>query len=323
MSTESGSAAALVITEAQKAYDAGDSRAFALAIEQALSIDSESPQAWDLRAKFGGWDSKMLELNLEQALRDIAHALDLVPESRRYDAASEIYVARKKQVAEQLEAAMMMPSYMGAKNLHAIMMDWKRLLVEMPYLTPGLIEGEITLCDNLCLRSKMGVMPNDRLVYTAYATFNKKEPYGETFRKALTSRIDRERVEAMGQLAALQERLDTRQSERHAARVSGELSPEEERSQIERDIAELNEALQTLEGLSDLALYQSQITEMERTLASLKLYKVFKRRELEGQIAALRLQVEEASAQLAESKAPLEARIDALRGCIEEIGRGE
>ena len=102
---------------------------------------------------------------------------------------------------------------MQPKQLHGTMGEWQRLLVEIPYLTVNLLESEVELVDNLCKRSKLGMMPAERLVYTAYASLNKKESYGETFRKALAGRLSKEQEEQGAQIEQMLEQATERNAE--------------------------------------------------------------------------------------------------------------
>lgn len=322
-STSSNSALDPRITElidkAQKAYEADDSKTVAECCDEILKIDSENFDAWELLAKFGAWDSKMLEMDVLQAVAAAKRATELAPEGVRYDLGSKIYTARKKQIAAQLESSLMMPSYQGAKKVHAIMHDWEQLLVKLPYLTPSLIEGEINLCTNLCKRSKMGIMPADRLVYTAYATFNKKENYGDTFRKALMSRIEGEAQQTAGELESARKEIEDNLAQYKQRRESGELSPAEEKALLEKDLANITISINNLVGMSNRSLYADQLEEMKKQLAKLKPYKLVKRQEMNRQIAAVENKIAEIDSQLEINTASLKAQADLLQQRLTEI----
>ena len=301
-----------LLDKAHAAYEADDSQAVADYVEQVLDLDAENVEAWLLRAKFGYWHSKMFDFDPGSIIRSINHALGLIPEADRYAVATDIYTARKRQISLRLEAAIMMPSYQGAKQTHAVMMDWKRLLAEIPYLTPTLIQSEVTLCENICTRSKLGVMPSDRLVYTAYATFNHKESYGESFRKVLLTRAKREQKHEMELLAQAQEKTKQRLSDIAAQRDRGEISAAEEKALLEGEIAALQGELARAEGMSDKKLYQQRLEELQDMRSKLKPYKLLRKRELDEQIS-------EVQQKLSEVDAPLEVTLRSLQSQIDTI----
>ena len=298
------------LQKAQAAYEADDSQTVAELCRAVLDADPDNVQAWELVAKFGGWDSKMYVFDIDFAIDSAKHALGLVPEGNRHEVAAEIYTARKRQVAKILESEMMMPSYTAAKQLHGTMMEWKRLLEEIPYLSVGLIEGEVALCNNLCLRSKLGIMPADRLVYTAYMSLNKKESYGETFRKSLAKRLEDEQGKQVERLSSLVE-----QAKAGLAAFEGECS-EAGRAQLEEMLAQLKSAFVELQDQSLEVVYKQRLEELERQLQGLKPMKIFKRRDLEAEIAVTRERLEQLSAEAEESVAPLRVQIAAIEQCL-------
>ena len=304
------------LARAREAYENDDSKTVSDLCRAVVEVDPNNAEAWELLAKFGGWDSKMYTFDIDFAIDSAKHALALAPENGRYDLASEIYAARKKQIAHVLESEMMMPSYTAAKQLHGTMAEWQRLLMEIPYLSVSLIEGEISLVENLCLRSKMGIMPGDRLVYTAYASLNGKETYGETFRKGLAVRMDQTREEQAQQVNDLINRAQARQEEIEAQIAAGKISKEEERSALQETLALLESAIAGIKDQSNKVIYEQQLAELDQQLAKLKPMKFFKRQELNNQIAATKEKIEQIDEALAETIAPLEAQIEDLQARI-------
>ena len=311
----------LYINQALDAYKDDDSTTVTECCNKVLAIDPENEEAWKLLALFGGWDAKLYDFDTGYILRTINHALGLTPENEKYDVAADIYTARKRQISLRLEAAIMMPSYQGAKQTHAVMMDWKRLLAEIPYLTPGLIESEVTLCSNICTRSKMGIMPNDRLVYTAYATFNNKEPYGETFRKVLASRAEKEMQREANTLVSAKKEVEDRLAKYRAQVESGDISAEEEKTLLEEEASALRDRLSNVVGMSNRKLYQQQYEELQSQLANLKPYKFFKRNEINDQLKAVREKLDQIDAQIEAAKSKIQPQIDAIEERIAEISK--
>ncbi len=275
-----------LLVEARAAFDEGAFEKGAKTCSAAVELDPNNVQAWSLLARFGGWDHRQAELNVDLALEAAKRAIRLTPEAQRPQEASDIYAERKKQISEELEAIMMMPSYMGAKKLHAFMESWLRLLKNFPELPPVVIEGEVTLIGNICQRSKLAVMPNDRLVYTAYATFNNKEPYGETFKRELAQRIDVERARKEHELLAAQDRANL-----HLQKVAS-LSPEAALEQLQADALALQEARESVVGLSGKAGYEQELGQLQQQKASMSPFKVFKKRELDERIAEIQQRLE-------------------------------
>lgn len=311
----------LYINQTLDAYKDDDSTTVTECCNKVLAIDPENEEAWKLLALFGGWDAKLYDFDTGYILRTINHALGLTPENEKYDVAADIYTARKRQISLRLEAAIMMPSYQGAKQTHAVMMDWKRLLAEIPYLTPGLIESEVTLCSNICTRSKMGIMPNDRLVYTAYATFNNKEPYGETFRKVLASRAEKEMQREANTLVSAKKEVEDRLAKYRAQVEAGDISAEEEKTLLEEEASALRDRLSNVVGMSNRKLYQQQYEELQNQLANLKPYKFFKRNEINDQLKAVREKLDQIDAQIEAAKSKIQPQIDAIEERIAEISK--
>ena len=301
------------LARAQKAYEEDDSATVTALCRSVIDTEPQNPRAWELLAKFGGWDSKMYTFDIDFAIDSAKHALALAPENGRYDMASGIYAARKKQIAHILESEMMMPSYTAAKQLHGTMAKWQRLLMEIPFLSVSLIEGEISLVENLCLRSKMGIMPGDRLVYTAYASLNGKEAYGETFRKALSTRMAKAREEQARQVDGLIARAEARQREIQEQVAAGSISQDEEESALRDVLALLESAVAGIKDQSNEVIYRQQLEELEQKLAELKPLKIFKRQELCNQITATKEKIAQVDAELAQTIAPLEAQMRTLR----------
>ena len=294
------------LRNAREAYEADDSQTVADECRRVTELDPDNVEAWDLLAKFGGWDSKLYDYDADFIIEAIRHSLSLQPEGARIAAASEIYQARKRQVAALLDSAFLTPSYTGAKQLHAIMQWWLRLLQNIPYLTEDLLEGEITLCTNLCNRSRIGIMPADRLVYTAYKTFN-GEPYGETFRKTLDRRIEAEREKDDALLGAARER-----SAALAEAVKAHLAENASTEQLEEDKAALQQEVDGFIGFTQRASYEKEMAEVDARIEKTPQYKFFKMKEFGARKAALQKKIDEGDAELEPDVKPLRDLIEAI-----------
>lgn len=312
--TEEGASAHNLLVKARAAFDSGKLEEGACACTEAVRLDPDNADAWRLLARYGGWDSRQAEIDVGFALDAAKRAVRLTPEGGRSEEAAAEYSERKKQISEELEAIMMMPSYMGAKKLHAFMMDWLRLLKGFPELPPVVIEGEVTLVGNICQRSKLAVMPNDRLVYTAYATFNKKEPYGDTFRRELQARVDVERARKEHELGAVQERVAL-----HLAKP-GALPADAELERLRADRLALQDAKASIAGLSGIKGYEDELAELREKLQAMGLLKVFKKRELQERMDELSERITELNGENEENIAAMEALLAKVDKRIGELG---
>lgn len=308
-----------LLAQAQTAYEDDDSQSVANLCREVLDIDPDNAQAWLLLAKFGGWDSKLYGFDVGFAIDAAKHALKLAPETNRYDAAAEIYTARKRQIGKILESEMMMPSYTAAKQLHGTMAEWQRLLVEIPYLTANLLESEVELVSNLCKRSKLGMMPAERLVYTAYMSLNKKESYGETFRKALAGRLSKEQEEQGERIEQMLEQAKARNAELDKLASEATLPPAELKPLLEAELENLDRDIATIADLSNKTLYDQQLEELERQLAAVKPIKIFRRQELNGRIAETKEKIAQVDAGFEEKVAPLRSYEQVLRSRISAL----
>lgn len=273
-----------LIAQAEQADAAQDSPGVLAACNAILETDPDNDAAWYWLAIHSGWDAKSYETNMDDALAAIRQYLSLLPESQRFEAASQIYFARKQQISGRVESAMLMPSITSSKHVHEAMMDWKRYLAEIPNLSPSVIEGEATLCDNLCLRSKMAIMPGERMIYTAYASFNGKVPYGEEFRSVLEARKAEE--SQLRWMESVQETLSNLEA-RYQALMASSISQEEEIAFLTEALAILDNERKKVLGLSDKSFHENHRAELQGYLQSLKPYKLLKRKEVQDQIGAI------------------------------------
>lgn len=312
-----------LIEKAKAAYKEGNSSVVCECCEQIFLLEPENYEAWILMGKLGGWDSKLYSFDLNYALRCAKHALSLTEDSQKYAVATDIYTERKHQLALRLDAALMMPSYQGSKEVHRTMMDWKNILVDLPNLSPGLIQNEVDTCSNLCLRSKMGLMPGDRLVYSAYATFNNKKPYSETFKEVLASRIEREKTledqRVSDSLKKIEELIKTNKE----LVKGGLLTPQEDKKAIQQNLNELSSKIEEIESNSEKKLYADQLEELERQLKNLKTYKVFKKQMINSQIKSLTEKIDEIESGIDLVVSPIKAQMKMLETRLGEIEKNK
>lgn len=308
-----------LLDQAWKAYDADDSKTVSECCDEALAVDPNNPELWELLAKFGGWNSQTYEYDQNFAITAARRAVELAPISKRYKLGAEIYVARKKQIAKMMEAHMMMPSHTSARRMHQTMEDWMGLLQDLPYLSPGLIEAEVNLCKNLCLRSKMGIMPNDRLVYVSYATFNNKESYGDTFERKLSRRIEAARAQKEAIMEGILNRLERERSSSLSLLNKYSGSTEEQKTMLEEQLEQFQNDLGDVLGMSDKDMFLQQRGEVEAKLAELGPMKIFKRKELREQLDGIDKRLAEIDGDISPVVDFLVAEISAIQERLVEL----
>lgn len=306
------------LKKASDAFDSEDSALVEEYCQKIFEVNPENREARVLAAKCYGWDSVQYDLNVESALQHINRAMRICSGDETCSVAAEIYCARKKQISLQLESALMMPSYTGTKRVHKIMMDWEKLLVSIPCLPRDLIENEITLCKNLCLRSKMGIMPGDRLVCTAYATFNNKESYGEHFEKALSFRLEADDGR-MSDYGVISEQVQKRLAELKEMSEKGNITLEEEVVLLKKEIALLEKEAEQENTSSGDNLYRSQVSELEKILSGTKPYKVFRKLEIKNQMKTLHKKIQENEKDAERKSSLILAQVDLYKKRIDEI----
>lgn len=257
---------------------------------------------WDvILAQQDGWNEQACELDVEVAVQAAMRAIDASPEHLRFRRGTDIYLARKKQLATILESDLMLPSYSGAKRLHATMQTWCHLLEQLPALNAHLIEDEITLCENLCSKSKKGFMPNDRLVYVAYSQCNNKVSYGATFAQRLQTRLTQQKA---------YERNLKQEIADHVRALACTLSQAESRAALTSEqahelLANTAHWEEMLIGLTSRHLYQAQIEELRQQASLTKPYFLARKKHLEARIAALQATIQDIDQSLEQDLAPL------------------
>ena len=63
--------------------------------DRILEIDRDNYEAWVLRAKAAGWGSTLKDIKIPQALTAAKRAVNLAPDSKKYDVAAEVYLSIK------------------------------------------------------------------------------------------------------------------------------------------------------------------------------------------------------------------------------------
>lgn len=295
---------------AKSAAAEGNSAVVIESCNNIIAVNSDDADAWQLLAKFDGWNSKTYQLDQTRAFQAILRASGLSSEKDKYAIATEIYSERKKQIAFLLESELSMPSHTSVKRLQETMMLWKELLVRIPNLNADLLEDEINLVANLCMRSRMGIMPNDRMIRTAYKTFNNKESYDDTFRKALSPRIESEEEKKIATCNRILVEADNRQAMYNAWSNTMNPSCEEIIERLREERIFLSTGIEELESMTNKLLYVRQIQELERQLSNTKPYKLMQRNEIQTQIDALRTEIKKVEKRMEPISAPLQAKID-------------
>lgn len=238
-------------------------------------------------SRSSGWDEEACALDFEDAISAIQRTIALLPGYLRPRVSAEIYVERKRQIAAMIAADFLLPSYSGAKKMHATMLGWEQLLERTPGLSARLLEEEIDLCKSLCRRSKLGIMPNERLVYLAYMQCNGKTSYGDMFQRRLDPILkDQEHYER---------EIETEAGELARALVASGTEADQSVAQRKR-LAELQEMIESFKGIPPCV---AQIEELQRQLSELKPYHFGRRRLIEKRIAELERSIASAKVEIA------------------------
>ncbi|MEF2561125.1 MAG: hypothetical protein U0M96_08615 [Eggerthellaceae bacterium] len=278
-----------------------------------LEVSPSNREALMVLAKVKGWDSIQCILDARQAAEAAAVALEASDENMRHKYATEIYAARKNQLAQSLETALMMTPYAGSKRIHEIMLGWLFLLQRIPYLNADLLLSEINLCTNLCERSKQGIMPNDRMIYTAYATFNKKERYDITFRNTLQKTLNKETIAR--QTAHNEAKLRFSKTKELIWAFSENPNTELADS-IKADKRFIKDQLQIIEGHANRDSYLGQIKELNEQLQSTKPFKITRRRQINNQIAQAQDKLSSIDAELSEIHTSFALMIEEINAAL-------
>lgn len=283
--------------------------------EEAARREPDNPDVCVLLAKYVGWNPKPYQLDVDAALNAITHALDQLPDSMRYQSAADIYQARKQQIASLLEAELSMPSHTSAVNLQKTMTDWCRLLAETPYLNPDLIDGEVNLVDNLCTRSKMGIMPNDRLVYSAYQALNDKKSYGETFRETLEPVIEQEKLRQKQVQAVILD--DAEKRAQTLTQWLAQLRTADERAaRLDAEVAALNEDIETIRSMTNWQFYRNQLDDLEASMGETRSFKLIRQRAMQSQQRELQNKIAAIEKDLDPAIAPLNNQLDRVKAAL-------
>ena len=174
---------------AKSALDGQDFEGVASYCDRILEIDMDNYEAWVLKAKAIGWGSTLQNIKIPQAISAAKRAVNLAPNAKKYDVASDVYYAIKPQIVSLLVLAQRMSIGASGQYIQQIMLHWQSLLTDIPFLSKDLMETEIKDCQQLCDQSKKSFMPSKRLIYGAYFGFNKNVSYDEMFRRALSEKI--------------------------------------------------------------------------------------------------------------------------------------
>lgn len=263
-----------------------------------------------------GWDPELYTLDKNHVLEALSSLMAATPEHYRYHLASEIYLARKQQLSLIIDSLLVMPSRSNAKQLHETMLLWLSFLVDIPYLNARLLEDEIAVCENLCNRSRMGISPGARLVYTAYQTFNNKESYGSSFRKALQKRLENQKSHEEHALSIAIERAQQRKALYQQLGIQPEVAfdHQEEATSPTKDqldslkacLYQTKKDIEKIEGFSGKDLYRGQLSNLLRQLSNCKPYKIAQKREIRGRIKALESDIDSIAEKYAPTITPLQ-----------------
>lgn len=239
------------------------------------------------KAKYAGWDPDTRSLKMETLLENIDLLKNFSFFNNSISICNEIYSERKVQISQWLDIQMLFPSFKSAQVVHETMMGWVQLIKTVPHLSSTLIEGEIRLVKNLCVQSKQGFMPGERLIYTAYSTLNNKKSYDQTFSKELEEVI----AAAQEEERRLKTLLIDEIKEQYDKLCNKEKTEQNSEGKITPEFLRLHK--QILEGINTLRLFygfgsiEQRLQQLKELKEKQKPYAIKKTKKINSQICEI------------------------------------
>lgn len=304
---------------AKTALDGEDIEGVVSYCDRILEIDRDNYEAWILKAKAAGWGSTLKDIKVPQALTAAKRAVNLAPDSQKYEVASEVYYAIKAQVVGLLVIAQRMPGTSGCEYILKVMQQWQSVLVGIPYLSKNLMEKEIKDCQQLCENSKSAFAPSARLIYSTYFAFNHNVSFDKTFRDALADKIKLEESREAEFKAKAEAEAEARKISYWNTHAAEKTAFETEKVALAERVDTLTKELEVLPENSTVKQLESQIATLKKEKDSLGLFKGKEKKAIQEQIDSLNGRLTTANTAKNNAVAPIQAEIDNLNKRIKEI----
>lgn len=300
---------------AKTALDGEDIEGVVSYCDRILEIDRDNYEAWMLKAKAAGWGSSLENIKVPQALTAAKRAVNLAPDSQKYEVASEVYYVIKTQIVGLLAITTRMPGTSGCEYVYKVMQQWQSVLAGIPFLSKSLMENEIKECQQLCEDSKLAFMPANRLIFTAYVVYNHNVSFDKMFKDALADKIKLEETRE----AEFKAKAEARKTSYWNTHVAEKNALENEKAELVEKIDKLTKELEVLPENSTVKQLENQIATLKKEKDALGLFKGKEKKALQEQIDSLNGRLTTANTAKNNAVAPIQAELDELNKRIKEI----
>ena len=304
---------------ANSAFEGNDITGVVSYCDKVLEIDPKNYEAWVLRAKSAGWDSTLKDPKIPQVITAAKRAIDIAPDTKKYDVAAEIYYSAKLQISALLSIARSMPAGFAIQHTHSVFMLWKQLLEQIPFLSAAVIEEEIKDCALSCSNSKNAMAGKQKVIWSAYYALNHNEPYDVTFKKALEHKIEEEKARE----AEFKARAEKTAQEKRDAYWADH---QEEKQQLEQRKADaiarkeqLESSIDQIPGYKDKQAWEEKVASLKKKLDSLGLFKKKEKDAINREIASLESKIDETKQSVNSQVLIINEQIEEQSKIIEEV----
>ncbi len=305
---------------AKSALDGEDVEGVVSYCDRILEIDRDNYEAWVLKAKVAGWGSSLKNIKVPQALTAAKRAVNLAPDSQKYQVSAEVYYAIKNQIVSLLVIAQKMPIVSGCNYILKVMQQWQSALVEIPFLSKDLMEKEIRDCQQLCENSKNAFSPSARMIYAASST-NHNVSFDKSFRNALAEKIKLEEsreAEFKAKAKAEAEAQKVAYWKEHAAEKT---ALEAEKASLQGQISSLEEEIKNIPGSAEKENIQGRINALSTEKSSLGIFKGKERKAVQEKIDEANSELNRVVEKMEAAKREIKGKIAPLQSRINEIDK--
>lgn len=304
---------------AKTAFEGEDIEGTVRYCDRVLEIDRDSYEAWVLKAKAAGWGSTLNNIKVPQALTAAKRAVNLAPDSEKYDVAEEVYQSIKLQIIALLQIAQRMPGASGCEYIQTIMLQWQSVLVGIPYLSVTVMEQEIKDCQELCQNSKSAFAPSARLVYSAYLAYNHNQSYDKMFRDALEDKIKSEKAREQEFVKKEMEAAEQRTKAYWSEHADEKTALETEKATLQDKIASLRNEISSIPGDTEKKNIQECIDALSVEKSSLGLFKGKEKKAIQEKIDAANFELKKVIDRMDTAKKEIEKKIVMAQQRIDAI----
>lgn len=304
---------------AKTAMDGEDIEGVVSYCDRILEVDRDNYEAWILKAKAAGWGSSLKNIKVPQALTAAKRAVNLAPDSQKYDVASEVYYAIKAQIVGLLAIAQRMPGVSGCEYIFKVMQQWQSVLVGIPYLSKKLMENEIKDCRQLCVDSKGAFAMSARLIYSTYTVYNNNVSFDKTFKDALADKTKLEETREVEFKAKAEAEAEARKVSYWNAHAAEKNALENEKAALADRVDKLTQELVALPENSTIKQLENQIATLKKEKDTLGVFKVKEKKMLQERIDSLNSRLTTANTAKSNAITPIQMEISDLNKRIRDI----